>query len=97
MSLNLKLWGSVLVVFRNGTTENLRTLSAKTKEILATLDNSRTITLQPNRFAPESVTLEQLSLWNETQIPSAGRINAPSQWFAKGSHFYPVSRRKKEE
>ncbi|MGB8097701.1 MAG: glycosyl hydrolase, partial [Terracidiphilus sp.] len=91
--LDLEPWGSVFVVFRKSTKLTSRTVpQGETKE-LATLDGAWKIGFQPERGAPDSITVDQLASWSDSS--NAGvkyfsgtgtytkTIDAPAAWFAK--------------
>ena len=96
--LKLEPWGTVFVVFRKPATETSVTLPAKTETAVATLSGPWKITFQPDRGAPPSITLKQLSSWTESSDPGvkyfsgAGTytktINAKAAWFKNGAKVW---------
>jgi hypothetical protein len=96
--IKLEPWGTVFVVFRKPTTATFRTLPQDTQTLLATIDGSWKLSFQPDRGAPPSITLEQLSSWSDNPDPGvkyfsgtgtyAKKITAPAEWFAKGAHLW---------
>ncbi|TCK71729.1 glycosyl hydrolase [Acidipila rosea] len=96
--LHLEPWGTVFVVFRQPATTNSRTLPAKTEQVIATLDGPWQLAFQPNRGAPSSITMDQLSSWSDNSntgvkyFSGTGTytrtINAPAEWFHKNSRLY---------
>ncbi len=67
--LDLEPWGSVFVVFRKSTSTTGRDVSAGEKKEVATLDGSWKVSFQPDRGAPASVTLDQLTSWSDNSDP----------------------------
>jgi alpha-L-rhamnosidase/Glycosyl hydrolases family 2, sugar binding domain len=67
--LELEPWGSVFVVFRKATSATNRNVPAGEKKELTTLDGSWKVTFQPDRGAPESITLDQLASWSDNSDP----------------------------
>jgi hypothetical protein len=96
--LQFEPWGSVFVVFRKPATHNSRTLPAESTNELATLQGPWTISFQKDRGAPPSITLDKLTAWNQNSDPGVkhfsgtatytNTVNAPAQWFQKGTHLY---------
>jgi hypothetical protein len=96
--LNLEPWGSVFVVFRKPATAASRTLPAEKKAQLATLDGAWKVTFQPGRGAPDSITLDKLTAWNESTDAGvkyfsgtgtySKTVTAPADWLAKGAHVW---------
>jgi len=96
--LHLEPWGTVFVVFREPAKETARTLPKMTETQLATIDGPWQVSFQPDRGAPSSITLENLSSWSDN--PDAGvkyfsgtgtytrTIQAPPDWFKKGAHVW---------
>jgi hypothetical protein len=95
--LRLEPWGTVFVVFRQAARTDSREV-VETERELATLDGSWSLSFQPGRGAPASVSLDKLSAWNES--PDAGvryfsgvgtytrTIDAPASWFEKGAQVW---------
>jgi hypothetical protein len=96
--LKLEPWGTVFVVFRKATAETSRTLPAKAETKLATVEAPWTVSFQPNRGAPPTITLDKLSSWSESQddgvkyFSGSGTytktIHAKAAWFTKGAHVW---------
>lgn len=96
--LKLEPWGAVFVVFRRPTTETSRTVAAGAERDIATLDGPWTVSFQPDRGAPPSITLDKLSSWSENAVPGvkyfsgAGTytktIHATADWFKGGAHVW---------
>jgi len=96
--LHLEPWGAVFVVFRKATSETSRTLPEAKETLLATLGGPWTVTFQPGRGAPPSITVDTLSSWSDS--PDAGvryfsgtgtytkTVDAPADWFGNGSRLW---------
>jgi hypothetical protein len=96
--LHLEPWGTVFVVFREPTKETARTLPKITETQLATIDGPWKVSFQPDRGAPPSITLENLTSWSEN--PDAGvkyfsgigtytkTIQVSADWLKKGAHVW---------
>jgi alpha-L-rhamnosidase len=96
--LHLEPWGAVFVVFRRATSETSLTLPEATETQLAEEGGPWTVTFQPGRGAPPSITLETLSSWSDN--PDAGvkyfsgtgtyakTVDAPADWFRKGGRIW---------
>jgi alpha-L-rhamnosidase/F5/8 type C domain len=96
--LKLEPWGTVFVAFRKATNETSRIVSAPIETSLATIDGPWAIDFQPDRGAPDSVSLEKLAAWNENADPGVKyfsgtgtytkTIDAPEDWFSKTGHIW---------
>ena len=96
--LTLEPWGTVFVVFRKATNETSRTLPAKTKSQLANLEGPWSVSFQPNRGAPPSISLDKLSSWSDNSDSGVKyfsgigtytkTIDATPEWFRKGAHLW---------
>jgi hypothetical protein len=96
--LKLEPWGTVFVVFRKPTKETSFAAPEKTETQLATLEGPWTVSFQPGRGAPSSITLDTLSSWSDNQesdvkyFSGAGTytkaINASPDWFKSGAHVW---------
>ena len=64
--LKLEPWGTVFVVFRHPTKAASRSLPKEVESQLATVEGPWTVSFQPDRGAPPSITLEKLTAWNES-------------------------------
>lgn len=64
--LSLEPWGTVFVVFRKASAAPSRSLPAEVEQTLTTLDGGWSLSFQPGRGAPASVSLDRLSAWNES-------------------------------
>jgi hypothetical protein len=96
--LNLEPWGTVFVVFRRPATEDSHRLPNVTQTNLATIDGPWTVSFQPDRGAPPSVTLNALASWSLNTdmgvkyFSGTGTytrtIQAPEAWFKSGASLW---------
>ena len=96
--LHLEPWGTVFVVFRKSTTETSRELPKVTESKVADVGGPWKVSFQSGRGAPESATLNELVSWSDNADPGikyfsgegtyTNTIQAPSDWFRKGSHLW---------
>ncbi|HLY40765.1 MAG TPA: glycosyl hydrolase [Terracidiphilus sp.] len=96
--LDLEPWGSVFVVFRKATSQTSRTIPAGEKKELATVDGPWTISFQSGRGAPDSITMDKLASWSDSENPGVKyfsgvgtytkKIDASAGWLAKGSQVW---------
>jgi hypothetical protein len=96
--LKLEPRGTVFVVFRKATAETSRTLPEKTETELMTVAGPWTVSFQPGRGAPASISLDQLASWtddsNEGVKYFSGmgiytmNIDAKPDWFRKGAQIW---------
>ncbi|MGA2729075.1 MAG: glycosyl hydrolase [Terracidiphilus sp.] len=96
--LHLEPWGTVFVVFRKSTTETSRELPKVTESKVADVGGPWKVSFESGRGAPESATLNELVSWSDNADPGikyfsgegtyANTIQAPSDWFRKGSHLW---------
>lgn len=96
--LHLEPWGTVFVVFRQTTRETSRRLPAMSEAKLTGVEGPWTVSFQPDRGAPPTVTLDTLISWS--QSADAGvkyfsgtgtytkSIEAPASWFKKDAHLW---------
>ena len=64
--LHLEPWGTVFVVFRKPATAPTRTLPKVVETKLADVDGPWSVSFQPDRGAPASITLDKLISWTES-------------------------------
>src|SRR5206468_2115766 len=98
ITLELEPYGTVFVVFRKPTKTTSRTVPAQVETNLSTVEGAWTVSFQPDRGAPDSITLDSLSAWNENSDPGVKyfsgtwtytkSIDAPVSWFQNGSHIW---------
>ena len=96
--LHLEPWGAVFVVFRKPAKETSRTLPKMAESTLATLDGPWSVTFQPGRGAPASITLDNLISWTDSAdagvkyFSGAGTyvktIQASKDWFKSGAKVW---------
>jgi hypothetical protein len=89
---------AVFVVFRKPSLGSSRSVPTPVAASLATFDDGWRVAFQPDRGAPDSIGLGKLISWADH--PDEGvkyfsgtatytrTINAPSQWFKAGAHFW---------
>jgi hypothetical protein len=96
--LHLEPWGTAFVVFRKSTTETSHSLPKVTESKVATVEGPWKVSFQPQRGAPESITLDTLASWSDNSdagvkyFSGSGTytktIQAPSDWFKKGATLW---------
>jgi hypothetical protein len=96
--LNLEPWGTVFVVFRQPATATLRTLPSVAESQLSTVDGPWSVSFQPDRGAPPSVTLDRLISWSDSDdkgvkyFSGTGtytkKIQASEDWFKPGAKLW---------
>lgn len=96
--LNLEPAGSVFVVFRKPATSTSRKIPSGVMSELETLNGSWKIGFQPDRGAPESITINKLGSWSDSSDPGVKyfsgtgtyttRFDASARWIAKGAQVW---------
>jgi hypothetical protein len=96
--LHLEPWGTVFVVFRTATSETSHSEPKFTDSKVADVAGPWKVSFEPDRGAPPSITLDQLTDWKDSTdagvkyFSGAGTytktIQAPADWFRKGSHLW---------
>jgi hypothetical protein len=96
--LHLEPWGTVFVVFRKSTSETSHIEPKVTESKAAEIAGPWKVSFEPDRGAPPSITLDQLTDWKDSTDPGvkyfsgAGTytktIQAPADWFRKGSRLW---------
>jgi hypothetical protein len=86
------------VVFRKKAVASSRTLPDPVETQVATVEGPWTVSFQPDRGAPASITLDHLSSWSENADPGVKyfsgtgtytkTIQAPASWFKKGASVW---------
>jgi hypothetical protein len=86
------------VVFRKPTENATRLLPKLVDEQLATIDGPWTVSFEPGRGAPASVTLDSLSSWSENADPGvkyfsgigtySTKVIASPAWFRRGARVW---------
>ena len=67
--LKLEPYGSVFVVFRKPVASTSRTLPTATETVLAQVEGPWSVSFQPNRGAPPTVSMDTLSSWSDSSDP----------------------------
>ena len=96
--LRFEPWGTVFVVFRRPAKESSRMLAKVTETQLATVDGPWKLSFEAGRGAPESITLDKLTPWNESSDNGVkyfsgigtytNTLQAPPSWFKKGATLW---------
>jgi hypothetical protein len=96
--LHLEPWGTVFVVFRQPTNETSHTYPKVTETQIAIIEGPWKVSFQPDRGAPPSITLDELSSWSDSTDDGVRyfsgmgtytqTVNAPQSWFKKGEHLW---------
>jgi len=96
--LHLEPWGTVFVVFRKPTKTTSASVPRPTATQLATVDGPWSVTFQPGRGAPASVTMDALTSWSDSSdngvkyFSGTGTytktIQASSDWFKSGAKLW---------
>jgi hypothetical protein len=96
--LHMEASDAVFVVFRDRAKETSRTIAKLAEQKLAAVEGPWTVSFQEKKGAPEVVTFETLTPWNENADNGvkyfsgtgtyAKIINAPGEWFNKGSDIW---------
>ena len=63
--LSLEAWGTVFVVFEHTAKQSSRIVPATAESTLATIAGPWTVSFQPNRGAPATISLPQLASWTD--------------------------------
>jgi hypothetical protein len=67
--LKLEPYGSVFVVFRKPVASTSRTLPTATETVLAQVEGPWSVSFQPDRGAPPTVSMDTLSSWSDSSDP----------------------------
>jgi (4-O-methyl)-D-glucuronate---lignin esterase len=96
--LHLEPWGTVFVVFRKPAKAESLSLPKPVETELTTVDGPWSVSFQPGRGAPASVTLDKLISWSDSQdrgvkyFSGIGTytktIQASSDWFKHGAKLW---------
>jgi len=96
--LHLEPWGTVFVVFRKSTKTMSRTLPKVTETQVAAVNGPWTVSFEPGRGAPDSITLDKLISWSDSTdsgvkyFSGAGTytqtVQASADWFKKGAKLW---------
>jgi hypothetical protein len=92
--LSLSPNDAVFVVFRNKARESSHTFNPPSENLITSIEGPWEVTFQPNRGAPEKISLDALKPWNENSDPGVKyfsgtgtytkTIQAPQEWFTEG-------------
>ncbi len=95
--VHLEPWGTAFFVFRGSAPEISHVIAAPIESSVRTIDGPWTLTFQPGRGAPASVSLQTLTPWNENAdkgvkyFSGAGtyttRFTADPGWFKAGQRL----------
>ena len=98
LPLHLEPWGTVFVVFRNPTSEASHIIPEERETKIATMNGPWKITFQPDRGAPDSITMNDLSDWSHSDDSGVkyfsgvgtytNTLQASSDWFRKGARLW---------
>jgi hypothetical protein len=96
--LHLEPWGTVFVVFRGSANVPSRTVPDRLEKPLTTIEGAWQVRFQPNRGAPDAITLDALGSWSDSADPGvkyfsgtatySNTIDAPADWFASGARVW---------
>jgi hypothetical protein len=96
--LHLESHDAIFVVFRNKAKGTALTIPLKEEKQLAEIGGPWNVSFQPNRGAPEQITLETLTPWDENTDPGVRyfsgtgtytkTINAPAEWLKEGTQLW---------
>ncbi len=96
--IHLESWGTVFVVFRKATTATTHSVPDPADNTVATISGPWTVSFQPGRGAPGSITMDQLSDWSKSEDAGvkyfsgiatyANTVQAAPDWFRKGARFW---------
>jgi hypothetical protein len=96
--LHLGPWGAVFVVFRKPAKNATRLLPRLVEKQLATIDGPWTVSFEPGRGAPASVTLDSLSSWSKNADPGvkyfsgigtySTKVIASPAWFRRDARVW---------
>ncbi len=98
VSLNLEPSDAVFVVFRKDATENSKTVSVPQENLLTTIEGSWIVNFQKDRGAPNEVTFDSLTPWNENKNEGikyfsgtatyTKTIDVAEEWIAENNSIY---------
>jgi alpha-L-rhamnosidase len=96
--LKLEPWGTVFVVFRKPTKETSFTVPKTSESTLTSVEGPWTVSFQPGRGAPASITVDSLASWSQSSDPGVKyfsgigtytkTLQAPADWFKNGAHLW---------
>jgi beta-galactosidase/beta-glucuronidase len=96
--LRLEPWGTVFVVFHKPTSETSHVVPEVTETKVTTLSGLWSVSFQPDRGAPASITMDHLSDWSQSAdsgvkyFSGVGTytktVQASPDWFRKGARLW---------
>ena len=96
--LNLDPYDAVFVVFRGAAAAPSRTLPPKVETRLAAVEGPWEVRFQPDRGAPDQITLDKLGSWHESgdagvkyfsgTAAYSKTLQAPAAWFQPGAQLW---------
>jgi hypothetical protein len=96
--LHLEPNDAVFVVFSRKADGSSKVIPQPVEKQLVTITGPWNVSFQPNRGAPEKITFEALTAWNENADPGVkyfsgtgsytNTINAPEEWFNEGTPLW---------
>ena len=96
--LHLEPWGTVFVVFRKATEKESLQLPKVSQTALTTVEGPWTVSFEPDRGAPASITIDELASWTKNTDPGvkyfsgtgtySRTLEAPAGWFKPGAHLW---------
>ena len=96
--LHLDPWEAVFVVFRPSGRAPSLTIAEPVETRVAALEGPWVVHFQPNRGAPDAITLDSLTSWSENSDAGVryfsgtgtytNSIQAPGEWFQKGTRLW---------
>ena len=89
---------AVFVVFNKKAEGSSKAIPQPVEKQLTTINGPWNVSFQPNRGAPEKITFEALTAWNENADPGVkyfsgtgtytNTINAPAEWLKEGTQLW---------
>jgi hypothetical protein len=96
--LHLDPYGTVFVVFRKPAVSPARDLPARSESVVATVEGPWEVSFEPNRGAPEKITLDKLTSWSESTDEGVKyfsghgtytkTVDASAGWFKPGAQLW---------
>jgi hypothetical protein len=96
--LHLDPYETVFVVFRKPATSPSLALPVKSESVVATVEGPWEVSFEPNRGAPEKITLDKLTSWSDSTDDGVKyfsghgtytkTVDAPADWFKPGVQLW---------
>jgi hypothetical protein len=96
--LHLEPNDAIFVVFNKKAEGSSKVVPLPVEKQLTTINGPWNVSFQPNRGAPEKITFEALTAWNENTDPGVkyfsgtgtytNTINAPAEWLKEGTQLW---------